>query len=131
MKDDELIKMLFIGVISLAGVGVIFLSRWFDIPISVMVSAVLIELFALVVAVIAIVLRVKEDISLQWFSPLFVAIVYSGFTPLMNYKSVPLHSEALKFTPEFYGQSWFHITVVMAVLSIGYGLIFYKQKNSW
>ena len=59
IKDDELIKMLLIGVISLAGVGVIFLSRWFDIPISVMVSAVLIELFALVVAVIALVWRVK------------------------------------------------------------------------
>ncbi|MGR5298461.1 hypothetical protein ACPV5U_23565 [Vibrio mediterranei] len=128
---DELMKLLFIGVVLSAVIGVIFLSRWFDVPLSVMMHSVFIELFALAIAAVAIMLRVKENLSFLWTSPLFIAAVYSGFTPLMNYKAMPFHNEILKLPPEFYGQSWFHISVIVLILFIGYGLIFYKYRNSW
>ncbi|OCH69974.1 hypothetical protein A6E00_08535 [Vibrio diabolicus] len=131
MKNDELPKLLFIGVVLFIVFGIVFLSRWLDMPFDVIAKSLFFELFALMIAMFAIVLKIKMDISLQWSVPVFVAAVYMGLTPVINYNAVPFHSEAFRVDAEFYGQSWFHVMVVTSIVVIGYGLLWYKHKRFW
>ncbi len=131
MKDDELTKWLLSLVALFALLGIAFLSSLLDVPFDVIAKSIFLELFAVMVAMSAIFLKIKMDISLQWSVPAFVAFVYMGLTPLMNYNAVPFHSEAFRVEAEFYGQSWFHLMVATLIVVIGYGLLWYKHKRSW
>jgi hypothetical protein len=131
MKDNELEKWLFFLVILFGLLGIASIAQWFDVPFEVMVKSVFIELLTLAIVVGVIALRIKEYVSLSWGVPVLAAAIYSGFTPIMNYKAVPFHSDALRFEPEFYGQSWFHFLVVGMLIFIGYGVLWYKHKHSW
>ncbi len=131
MKDDELTKWLLSLVALFVLLGIAFLSSLLDVPFDVIAKSIFLELFAVMVAMSAIFLKIKMDISLQWSVPAFVAAVYMGLTPLMNYDAVPFHSEAFRVDAEFYGQSWFHLMVVTLIVVIGYGLLWYKHKRSW
>ncbi|EHK7406848.1 hypothetical protein I6Z00_004646 [Vibrio parahaemolyticus] len=130
MKNDELPKLLFIVVVLLVVLGMVFFSRWLDMPFDVVAKFIFSELLAVIVAISAIALKIKMDISLQWSVPVFVAAVYIGLTPLINYNAVPFHNEAFRLDAEFYGQSWFHLMVVTLIVVIGYGLLLYKHKRS-
>ncbi|EGQ7796002.1 hypothetical protein I6Y99_005220 [Vibrio parahaemolyticus] len=131
MKDDELAKLLCIAIILFAGFGIASLSSLLDVPFGVMMDSILLELIPVIIAGICIALKIKEGVSLQWGVPVFVATIYLGLIPLMNYKAVPFHSDALRFEPEFYGQSWFHFMVFALIVVSGYGLLWYKHKHSW
>ncbi|HBC3568549.1 TPA: hypothetical protein KD091_004662 [Vibrio parahaemolyticus] len=131
MKNDELPKLLFIVVVLFIVFGIVSLSRWLDMPFDVIAKSLFFELFALMIAMFAIVLKIKMDISLRWGVPVFVAAVYTGLTPVINYNAVPFHSEAFRVDAEFYGQSWFHVMVVTSIVVIGYGVLWYKHKRFW
>ncbi len=111
--------------------GLYTLSDWFDVPFLVMGKVCIALLLTLCLFGMVYFFQSKFYLSGKWFYPALVSMAYLGFTPLINYKSVPFHSNVIKNDPAFYGQGWFHFLIVILILLIGYGVIFYKQRTRW
>ncbi len=130
MGNDKWQKLLGMAMIVFAVLGAFFLSRWLvSIPFDVIAKSLILEVFAVMLAMSAIALKITMDISLQWTIPVFVAAVYMGLTPLINYSAVPFHREDFRVDAEFYGQPWFHFMVVTLIAIIGYGLIWHNRQT--
>lgn len=131
MRQDDFMNFVYFMLVLLFFAGLYSLSDWLDVPLLVVSKVCITQLFTLCLFLGIYFLQGKFDLSGKWFYPALGTIVYLGFTPLINYKSVPFHSNVIKYDPAFYGQGWFHFLIVLLILLVGYGLIFYKQKIRW
>ncbi|WCZ04716.1 hypothetical protein [Vibrio parahaemolyticus] len=79
MKNDELPKLLFIVVVLLVVLGMVFFSRWLDMPFDVIAKFIFSELLAVIVAISAIALKIKWTYR-SMECPCLCGGVYMGLT---------------------------------------------------
>lgn len=128
MSNEDFMKLFFsIGTLIVFS-SLYLLSTWVDAPFVVMSQVIVMQVISFGLIGGAFALFFYKDISGWILSPVIVANSYIGFIPLMNYKSVPFHSEVITNPPAYFGQMWFHSLMAVGILVIGYVLIFYRRK---